>query len=97
MPSLNIPGWAMTTATAAIAFGAGLWTSARFVAEVEQTANTAHRGVVTLEPRVTAIEIQAAANGEKFAALMRQLDALSVRQSEAAADIKTLLARVPPK
>jgi hypothetical protein len=104
MASLNIPGWAMTTVTAALAFGAGVWSASKMFAEVENTANgaaktatAAHYDVVGLTPRVTALEIRSAADGEKFAALMRQLDALAVRQAETAQDVKTLLSRTPQK
>jgi hypothetical protein len=104
MPALNVPGWALYTITAAACFGGGVWSASRVFSGVENKAQAANdaaveakSGVATLSPRVAALEIQAAANGEKYAALMRQLDALTVRQAETSQDVKTLLSRLPPR
>ena len=104
MAAINVPSWVANVATAAVFFGGGMWSSSRVFSGVETnardaaaTAADAKGGVTALVPRVTALEIRSAGDAEKFAALMRQLDALTVRQAEAAADIKTLLARVPPR
>lgn len=104
MPALNVPSWVANVVTAAVFFGGGMWSASRVFSNVESNArdavgaaSAAQGGVTALTPRVTALEIQAAANGEKFASLMRQLDALVLRQAETAQDVKTLLSRLPPR
>lgn len=104
MPSLNVPSWVANVVTAAVFFGGGMWSASRVFSNVETSARDAASsamdakgGVTALTPRVTALEIQASANGEKFAALMRQIDALTLRQAETSQDVKTLLSRLPPR
>ena len=104
MPTLNVPGWALYTITGMCCFGGGVWTASRVFSGVENTANAASdtareaKGdVASLAPRVTALEIQNAAATAKYESMLRQLESLSKKQDEAAADIKTLLSRTVPK
>lgn len=83
-----VPDWAKAAATLLLGVAAGSWAGGRAAGSLEQTLTRTAAGLEALAPRVARLEIDAATDREVLKALKEQL-------SEARADIKEILRRLP--
>ena len=84
----RIPDWLKAGATLLLGLLAGTWAGGRAAERLEGTTERTAKSMEALEPRVARLEIEAATDREVLRALKEQL-------SEARADIKEILRRLP--
>jgi hypothetical protein len=88
MPGAPWPSWARYTATAALAFGAGIGTVVMFVTRISEKADAAAAGVADHEPRLRRLESDGATDRESIRTLKESI-------AELRADTKEILRRLP--
>lgn len=88
MPGAPWPAWARYTATAALAFGAGIGTVVMFVTRISEKAEAAMSGVIDHEPRIRRLESDGATDRESIRTLKEAINELR-------GDTKEILRRLP--